>query len=637
MTCTIFENIYATEPNYISVDAALQRIKNGRSRERIEEIRATIDKEKSDLLKRSLPSICFSGKFSKREDQFLIEHSGFLVLDFDNVSEIDVKAAEILGNAFIYALWLSPRGNGLKALIRLADGKKHTEHFAALREIFPEADKSGVNESRVCYESYDPDIYINTEAEIFKKVKAEERVNTKEIVSDEKSIFDKLLKWLSNKGDAFVKGERNAFVYKLAGSCCRYGLNEDAAKSLILSECPASNDFTQKETCRTVQSAYKSNKNLFGTAAFEKDIVVDKITRREIALSDTTLDDSIRPKDVVYVADVKSNAINIYKKGYGSVNGVGIKKLDDLFKPKRGEITCLTGIGNYGKSTFKKWYYLMRILLFGEKFASFAPEDNPPEEYYHDFVEILLGCNCTPSNLEQPSIECYDNAYDFISSHIFYFYPKDLTPTPEYIKESFFELVIKQKIDGVDIDPFNQLAHDYKSSGGRSDKYLETVLGDMARFAQVNNIYFWILAHPKQLIKNKDGNYPCPDVYDLNDGAMWNNKMDNILVYHRPMMQTSPENPLCDFHSKKVRRQKVVGKRGFIELDYNRRKRRFEVDGHDYMADILRDNDLSFNKPIYNYKPPGVKKDNYSNSYAGFENYRSPLPKEKDPIDNVPF
>ena len=60
------------------------------------------------------------------------------------------------------------------------------------------------------------------------------------------------------------------------------------------------------------------------------------------------------------------------------------------------------------------------------------------------------------------------------------------------------------------------------------------------------------------MIKASDGNYPCPDVFDLTDGAMWNNKLDNILVYHRPFAQTDPSNPSCEFHSKKIRRQKIL-------------------------------------------------------------------------------
>jgi twinkle protein len=267
-----------------------------------------------------------------------------------------------------------------------------------------------------------------------------------------------------------------------------------------------------------------------------------------------------------------------------------------LFKPRKGEVTLWTGHGNYGKSHMKKWLQVLRAVLYGEKFATFPPEDYPIHNFYHDLTEILLGCDCTSKNPGRPPIEIYNNAYDFVSNHFFYIYPVSYAPTPEYVKERFLELIVKENVDGCDVDPFNQMTNDYGRSGGRSDKYLETVLADFGRFAQVNNVYMWIVAHPKGMALGKDGNYPCPNVYDVADGAMWNNKMDNILVYHRPFMQTDPENPLCELHTKKIRNQKIVGKKGFVLYDYLRRTRRFMFDGVDYLERALVSKGMTFKK-----------------------------------------
>lgn len=610
---TIYEHIYALDkPYYTTVDKALERIKNGNSKQRIFDIRAALDKDKADALKCHLPSVCFSGKFSKREDQCLITHSGFLVLDFDNVPDIELKMAEVCALPYVYACWLSPRATGIKALVKIADGSKHREHFEALKELFPlldekgnhafklnnrgekkykyEVDESGINESRVCYESFDPYITINKDAVPFTKTKTYEKVLATQS-ADEFKVFQNLLKWLSNRNDAFVTGERNLFIFKLASSCCRFGLGEDAAKNLILSEFPTSNDFSDIECGKAISSAYKSNP--FGTANFDREILVDKITRKEVKIDPSFYDVNIRPKDVVYGEDVKAEANEIYKNGYASVQELGIP-IDKYFKGKRKELTLLSGIGNYGKTQWNKWYVLMRVLKFGEKFASFSPEDFPPEEYYHDYVEMLLGCDCSPKNYSRPNIEIYNNAYDFISKHIFYVYPRELAPTPEYIKERFLELIIKEKIDGVIIDPFNQMTNNYSSVGGKIDQYLETLLSDFTRFAQLNNVYFTIIAHPHKMTKLPNGNYPCPDVFDLSGGAMWSNKCDNILMYHRPLMQTDPMDPTVEFYSKKIKRQKTVGIRGDIIFAFSKHSRRFEFNGVDYMAKLIKEKGLTF-------------------------------------------
>ncbi len=576
MNCTIFRNIFSKEPHYITIDAALERISKGNSKVQVEEIRKVIDKEKANKLKFNLPSVCFSGKFKgDRQDIDLLEHSGFIVLDFDDVEDLREKQTEIISKDFIYACWVSPSGKGLKALVRIADGKKHREHFEALREVFPEIDKSGINQSRVCYESYDPEIYIYPDSAVFKKIKKTEKiVVTEKLSTNDYEIFKKLLTWLSNKNEAFVTGERNNFIFKLASACCRYGIDEMSAEGLIASEFLSNSEFSKSECSRAIKSAYKANRLRQGSVEFTKDVLVEKTTRNEVKVDDTVFDEGIRPQDVIYGIDVKDKAMDLYDKGFAKVLGIGVPDIDDRFKPKKGELTLLTGIGNYGKSSFKRWYQVYRVVLYGEKFGSFSPEDNPPEEYYHDLVEILLGCDCTPANQFRPNRDIYERAYDFICKHFFYVYPKSADPTPTYIKEVFLELIVKEGIDGCDIDPFNQMSNNYQGFAGR-DKYLEWVLTDFARFAILNDVYFWIIAHPIKLSKGGDGNYPCPEVFDVADGSMWNNKMDNILVYHRPLAQTDIQNPTCEFHSKKIRRQKTVGKKGSSVFQMQFSKRRF--------------------------------------------------------------
>lgn len=598
MIATIFKNIFSKEPHFITVDKALERIKLGASKALVLDIRLALDKEKANKLKLNLPSICFSGKFgADRKDEQLVGHSGFIVLDFDDISDLRDKQTEIIQKDFVYACWVSPSGNGLKALIKIADGKKHREHFQSLQEVFPEVDRSGINVSRVCYESFDPDIYINDKAAVFTKAKKIEKVVVNEIETiDDSENFRRILKWLTNKNDAFVTGERNTYIFKLASACCRFGINEDAALSLISAEYLVSNDFTMSEMRSAVKSGYRANRAIAGSAILQKEKLVNKTTNYEIDVKKEFVDekgDNYRVEDVVYGIDVKDKALLINQNGFDKVMGVGVPELDYIFKPKRGEITLLTGIGNYGKTAWQKSQLLSRIIMYGEKIATFSPEDTPAEEYFHDYVEMLLGCECTPFNPNRPANDIYEAAYDYISKHIFYISAEMLSPTPQYIKEKFLELIVQEKVDFCCIDPFNQMTNDYKGFGGRTDKYLETLLADFSRFAKKNDVYFWVIAHPKLMERDRSGNYKCPDVFDVNDGAMWNNKMDNITVYHRPFAQTDPSSPVAEFHSKKIKK-KSVGRKGFIMIEYIWDRRRFFIEGRDFIQEMLNKKTLDF-------------------------------------------
>lgn len=593
MIATIYKNIYDTKnPHYLTIDNLLERIRIGKSKEKVESIRETLDKEKRDKLKRDLPCVVFSGKYGDRTDTNCIENSGFIVLDFDKLENLRDFQSEIISSPYCYACWVSPSGDGLKALFRVANPKKHREHFGAIADIYPQVDKSGVNESRVCYESYDTSIYINKESEIFKTIKQVEKIEQNFSIDSENETFNNILKWLTNKGDAFRSGERNLFIFKLAGACSRFGIQKENAESLILSQVSTGSDFTDTEARQAIKSAYKCNK--FATAQFDKTTLVDRITKKEIEIDLSIYDLSIKPKDVIYGIDVKDRAMDLYDKGYEKLDPIGIPEIDERYKLKRGEITLFTGHGNMGKTTMLMYILLVRAILYKEKFAIFSPENQPAEEFYDDFVEILLGDNCKPTNYNRPTRGTYENAYDFVSNHFFNVYPVDNDPTPEYIQERFLELIIKEKIDGVVIDPFNQLHNDYEAKNGRDDRYLSEFLSKYKKFSVQNNVFGLIVAHPKAMSKFGSTDYPCPDVYDLAGGAMWNNKMDNIYVYHRPLASSDPSNTQCEFTALKIKRQKQVGKKGTSNFDYSWQKRRFTFRDNDYIPLFLSSVSIDF-------------------------------------------
>ena len=84
MIVTLFKDISATNaPFYREVDSVLDRIRDGVSKSIVLAIRELDEKSERDKIKKQLPAICFSGQFSSRNDDSIIEHSGLICLDFD--------------------------------------------------------------------------------------------------------------------------------------------------------------------------------------------------------------------------------------------------------------------------------------------------------------------------------------------------------------------------------------------------------------------------------------------------------------------------------------------------------------------------------------------------------------------------
>lgn len=605
---TAFKDIYTKrDGRYMSVEKALSRIKEGKSKDKVEAIRCTSDTERQSEMKKHLPCICFSGIFSERFDNCLVEHSGYICCDIDDIESDELESIKqgLFDLSFVYAVWVSPRGNGLKFLVQIANPEKHRQHFQALTEemsgLSGHWDASSVNESRVCFESYDPDILIKDMAAVkpYKKTLQTEKVVEREI-ADSDAIFRKLLTWMTNKGRAFAQGERNNFLFRLAGACCRFGISEENCFYYFETNfISGQRDFTKRECKVVIQSAYRTNQGKYASATFDKDVLVDKVSRGEVDIDvpESIFDENIKPVDVIFADDIHEDILRLYNNGYEQVDKLGVEQIDTYFKMKRGELTLLSGIGNTGKSQIEKWMLLMHSVLYGRKFAIYAPEDNPAAEFYNDYIEILLGANCVydpeyPSAI-RPPMEVYLKARDFINEHFIFIHPERSSPTPEYVRERFLELIIKKQVDGCIVDPWNQLTNNYELFGGRDDKYLEVQLAEFSRFAQRNDVFMMIIAHPKAM-KKVGEDYPCPDIFDLAGGAMWNNKCHNILIYHRPTNSSDPTNPACEFHSKKIKKQKIVGKRGNSEFIFDIRSRRYIFDGSDPMEKAIKEKGMEW-------------------------------------------
>jgi hypothetical protein len=597
---TAYKDIYEKRNgHHIPITAALSRIREGKSREKILAIRSTADPSAVDQLKKSLPSICFSGTFSERFDNKLIEHSGYICCDLDDIphdelQDIKQKVAQL---SYVYAVWISPRGNGLKFLVRIAKPEKHREHFAALTQYFQDIsgkwDGSSVNESRVCFESWDEDIIIKDDVKPFTEIYTTVKEVNREIVDGDET-FKRLLTWLTNKGKSFASGERNNFLFRLASACCRFGISEENCFYYCDSNfISGQSDFTKRECKIVIASAYRANASKSGSATFDKDVLVEKKSMQEVSLEtpQEIYDETIRPADVIFADDVQDGIMSLYNNGYERLEGIGVREIDTHYKMKRGELTLLSGIGNMGKSQINKWMLLMHAVLYNRRFAIFAPEDNPAEEFYNDLIEIVLGADCVYSpeypGKPRPTLGMYMAVREWVNDHFIFIHPEKSAPTPEYIRERFLELIIKKRVDGCIIDPWNQLTNNYELYGGRDDKYLEVQLAEFARFAQQNEVYMIIVAHPKSL-KKVGEDYPCPDVFDLAGGAMWNNKCHNILIYHRPHNCSDVNSPVCEFHAKKIKKQKVVGKKGFSEFKFDFATRRYVFENNrDPMAEAV--------------------------------------------------
>jgi hypothetical protein len=306
--------------DYLPFEEFLNRVKSGAYAHLIKAIRAKIndgDQKGADALKRLLPAIASSGKFDgKRCGENNTEYSHLVVLDIDKLTDEQLLPLKqkICACPHTLACFVSPSGRGLKVFVCVStDAKDHLKAFLALQQYYQKLtgvkiDASGKDIARLCFVSYDPQLYHNPGAAIFNPmtgttgvpfheptlrnstqfsptaettdadqtgnpeppVKAEPldvNKTTGEIIPQsipkpqspalKKNITQTYQKCIAmtERKFRFIDGQRNVFVYNLAVRMRYEGFSEMLTTMLLLQDF----NYVEKEVRNSIKSAYGYN------------------------------------------------------------------------------------------------------------------------------------------------------------------------------------------------------------------------------------------------------------------------------------------------------------------------------------------------------------------------------------------
>jgi len=269
---TIFKN-FNEVVEHKSIPVILDEIKTGKYKHAIVYLRKSLSDNKLEAYnkaKKSLPAFTPSGKFvGGRKPEFLAEYSKCIILDIDKLSKEDLQNAKHLANQseFTYASFISPSGNGLKILVQLNSEKaNHKEMFLLVQEYYEKVlklaiDKSGKDLTRLCFYSYDENLYHNPDATVFafeaKQSNQAElisvlKTDNSQLPTDNSEAIYNHCVIFTEKKVKYVNGSRNVFVHQLACNLNRKGVSLQQALGYILTDF----GYDEKEVTQAVNSAY---------------------------------------------------------------------------------------------------------------------------------------------------------------------------------------------------------------------------------------------------------------------------------------------------------------------------------------------------------------------------------------------
>tara|TARA_R110002020_G_scaffold164635_1_gene351456 strand:- start:1383 stop:3182 length:1800 start_codon:yes stop_codon:yes gene_type:complete len=549
---TIYESIYDTSsPKYISLDLALSRIREGKQQEKVEKIRSG---DKS--VKQSLPVVLFSGKFTNRADDSLVKHSGIVVLDFDHINVSESKKV-LSSDPYVKACWVSPSGDGLKALVKVTNPEKHRDHFRGLCDYFNdqyglEVDRTGINESRACFESYDPTAVVKDKAEAFGRMvfethpdQAELQVATLKLDTDY-SKLNLAARMIRNAMD----GDKHAILLKasiLLGGFIAAGRVEEAEAVRLLEREISKKDIGNIDIARnTIRDGIARGKS----APISETVQAEEQIKREMMLNDGDM--SFMSSDIEDLEWIMKFRNGELETGLSTGNVI----IDRNFQFKR-EFTMISGHSSIGKTTFMIYMMISASINHGWKWIIYSAE-NKTASLKMKIIQFVTGR--TIENLSMHEIKVFMR---WMSEH---FIIIDNTRTLSYIEVLLYaeKIARHNKVDGLLIDPYNSLRIDLSATRGVGvHEYHYEAATEFLNFSSRMEMAVWVNAHSvtsAQRKRDDDGHAASPGAADTEHGGKWVNRADNFIVLHRKMHHQLPERRReIEFHVEKIRNQETGG------------------------------------------------------------------------------
>tara|TARA_R100001591_G_scaffold58712_1_gene68535 strand:- start:3966 stop:5546 length:1581 start_codon:yes stop_codon:yes gene_type:complete len=483
-------------------------------------------------------------------------------LDFDHVDVDQTKRALATDN-FVHSCWTSPSGNGVKALVKVTNPERHRDHFRALVKYFEkqhglEVDESGINESRACYESHDPDIIIKDDFKkfgAFTSEHAEVQTPTNEAYDhtdyQRLNLAARMIRQAEdgNKHQALLQAARLCGGYISAGR-----IEEDEAVRVLLREICKRDIDSESHAKLTIRDGIE-----YGKALPIKQLIDDeKAAKREMLINDGDMSFiSSDDEDFRWIDDYSQGKIEL---GLDT----GDVDLDEYFRYKR-EFVIINGHSNVGKTTTALYLIANSAIRHNWKWIIYSSE-NRTASVKMQLMQFAMDRKVADMNFfeRKEAYKWVQDHFTIINNNAVYSYSDIIV---------FMEKVMKQQpIDAIFVDPYNSLKLDMNGSRIGVHDYHYEAASEFLTFSKSNNVAVWLNMHAvteAQRRKGEDGLPVAPYAEDTEGGGKFVNRADCFVTIHRKVQ--SPDHnirKMSEIHVRKVREVETGGRPTPLEEPY---------------------------------------------------------------------
>lgn len=274
-------------------------------------------------------------------------------------------------------------------------------------------------------------------------------------------------------------------------------------------------------------------------------------------------------KGIIRIEDIYQDTLRLYENGVQPGMKIEVGEIDKYITWETGRMAVVTGIPGSGKSEFVDYVVARLNLLYGWKYAYFTPENYPLKFHYAKMFEKYIGKKFSKTKTD--SIE-FDMAHEYMKANMTYILdPEDYTV--ETIINAAKGLIKSDGIKILIVDPYNKLDHKYTDS---ETQYISRFLDKLTALARYNDILIFLVAHPRKMHNDENGNPAKPTLYDISGSAHFYNKTDYGFTVHRLFNNDGVMTNRVNVYWQKIK-FKHLGMQGISHLMYNYNNGRFDV------------------------------------------------------------
>jgi twinkle protein len=271
---------------------------------------------------------------------------------------------------------------------------------------------------------------------------------------------------------------------------------------------------------------------------------------------------------IMKMEDIAESLFDLKRNGLKPGDGISIREINEHITYERGFVTVVTGVPNHGKGEFLDQVVVDLTFLHDWRFGIYSPENGTHAMHTQKLFSKVCAedFNEASMNTLQDFISACNDSFFMISP------PDDLSL--DSILDYARVLVKKYGINGLVIDPWNKLDHQWKDS---ERAHISRSLDKLDNFARKYNVHIFVVAHPTKLNKDKETKkVEVPSLYSISGTADWFNKVANGIVVYRNWYDGGDSD--TDIHIQKVK-FKHWGKQGVVNLSYDYKTGRYYKKG----------------------------------------------------------